>query len=110
MSDESEADAADQADDADAEEAQEGLQDGDFIELDYTARTVEEGMIVDTTDPEVAEEEGIDDDERTFEPRTLVLGEGFIFEQVEEDIVGGDVGQSDSVQIPADEAFGEFDE
>ncbi len=110
MSDESEADAADQADDADAEETQEGLQNGDFIKLDYTARTVEEGMIVDTTDPEVAEEEGIDDDERTFEPRTLVLGEGFIFEQVEEDITGGEVGQSDSVQIPADEAFGEFDE
>ncbi|MFD1589036.1 peptidylprolyl isomerase [Halorientalis brevis] len=110
MSDESEADAADQADDADAEETQEGLQEGDFIELDYTARTVDEGMIVDTTDPEVAEEEGIDDDERTFEPRTLVLGEGFIFEQVEDDIIGGDVGQSGDVQIPAAEAFGEFDE
>ncbi|WP_136715093.1 FKBP-type peptidyl-prolyl cis-trans isomerase [Halorientalis salina] len=117
MSDEAEADEAEQADDVaeteedvETEESTEGLQNGDFIELDYTARTVEEGMIVDTTDPEVAEEEGIDDEERTFEPRTLVLGEGFLFEAVEEDIIGGEVGKSGSVEVPAAEAFGEFDD
>ena len=38
------------------EEPEGGLQAGDFIRLDYTARTVEDGDIVDTTDPEVAEE------------------------------------------------------
>ncbi|MFB6163906.1 MAG: peptidylprolyl isomerase [Haloarculaceae archaeon] len=112
MSDESEAEEADQADDVGDEDSDEvtGLQAGDFIELDYTARTVEDGLIVDTTDPEVAEEEGIDDDDRTFEPRTLVLGEGFIFEAVEDDIVGGEVGQTGSVTVSAEEAFGEYDE
>jgi FKBP-type peptidyl-prolyl cis-trans isomerase SlyD len=115
MSDEAEADEAEQADDvADSEETteseQSGLQAGDFVELDYTARTVEEDMIVDTTYPEVAEEEGLDEEDREFEPRTLVLGEGFLFEAVEDDIIGGDVGQSDTVEIPAAEAFGEFDE
>ncbi|WP_336002904.1 FKBP-type peptidyl-prolyl cis-trans isomerase [Halorientalis halophila] len=115
MSDEAEADEAEQADDvAESEETDEseqtGFQPGDFIELDYTARTVEEGMIVDTTDPEVAEEEGLDEEDREFEPRTLVLGEGFIFEAVEDDIIGGEVGKSGSVEIPAEEAFGEFDE
>ncbi|WP_424018536.1 FKBP-type peptidyl-prolyl cis-trans isomerase [Halorientalis pallida] len=115
MSDEAEADEAEQADDvADSEETaeseQSGLQAGDFVELDYTARTVEEGTIVDTTRPEVAEEEGLDEEGREFEPRTLVLGEGFLFEAVEDDIIGGEVGQSDTVEIAADEAFGEFDE
>jgi len=113
MSDEAEADEAEQADDvAESEDEAEtqGLQEGDFIELDYTARTVEEGMIVDTTYEDVAEEEGIDQEDRTFEPRTLVLGEGFIFEGVEEDIYGGEVGQTGSVEIDAAEAFGEFDE
>ena len=113
MSDEAEADEAEQADDvAESEDEAEtqGLQEGDFIELDYTARTVEEGMIVDTTYEDIAEEEGIDQEDRTFEPRTLVLGEGFIFEGVEADIYGGEVGTTGSVEIDAPEAFGEFDE
>ncbi len=115
MSDEAEANEAEQADDGaeseeTAESEQTGLQAGDFVELDYTAHTVEEGMIVDTTDPEVAEEEGLDDEDREFEPRTLVLGEGFLFETVEDDIIGGEVGDSGAIEIPATEAFGEFDE
>jgi FKBP-type peptidyl-prolyl cis-trans isomerase SlyD len=91
------------------EEPEGGLQAGDFIRLDYTARTVEDGDIVDTTDPEVAEEEGLDEEEREFEPRTIVLGEGHIFENVEEAIIGEEVGHSGTTSIPAEEAFGEYD-
>ena len=110
MSEEQEAEAADDEEQVDAdEETSEGLQRGDFIRLDYTARTVEGGDIVDTTDPEVAEEEGLDEEERDFEPRTIVLGEGHIFENVEEELVGEEVGHSGSTTIPAAEAFGEGD-
>ncbi|WP_135854651.1 FKBP-type peptidyl-prolyl cis-trans isomerase [Halorussus salinus] len=110
MSEEQEADVADDEEQTEVEdEANEGLQRGDFIRLDYTARTVDDGDIVDTTDPEVAEEEGLDDEERDFEPRTIVLGEGHIFESVEEDLVGKDIGHSGSTTIPAAEAFGEGD-
>ncbi len=110
MSEEQEADVADDEEQAEVEdEANEGLQRGDFIRLDYTARTVDDGDIVDTTDPEVAEEEGLDEEEREFEPRTIVLGEGHIFESVEEDLVGKEIGHSGSTTIPAEEAFGEYD-
>ena len=92
------------------EEAEEtGLQDGDFVRLDYTARTVEGGQLVDTTDPEVAEEEGVAD-QGTFEPRTIVLGSGHLFAAVEDDIIGKEAGDSGSVTISAGEAFGEYDE
>ncbi|MFB6118660.1 peptidylprolyl isomerase [Halosegnis sp.] len=86
-----------------------GLQDGDFIRIAYTARTVEGGQLVDTTDEEVAEEEGVAD-QGTFEPRVLVLGEGHLFEAVEADIRGKEPGESGSVTVPASEAFGEYDE
>ncbi|USZ67975.1 peptidylprolyl isomerase [Halorussus salilacus] len=117
MSEEQEAEVADDAEneevDAEADETQEeatdGLQDGDFVRLDYTARTVEDGDVVDTTDPEVAEEEGLEDEGRDFEPRVIVLGAGHIFESVEDDIVGQEVGHSGSTTIPAEEAFGEYD-
>ncbi|MEF8843447.1 MAG: peptidylprolyl isomerase [Haloarculaceae archaeon] len=91
------------------EEEEMGLQDGDFVRLDYTARTVEGGQLVDTTDPEVAEEEGVAD-QGTFEPRVIVLGSGHLFEAVEEDIVGREAGEGGSVVVPAGEAFGEYDE
>ena len=128
MSEDQEADQADEADAAESEEdtgtpsespadgeaadaeQEEGLQQGDFVRLDYTARTADGGQLVDTTDPDVAEEEGVDDQQQTFEPRVVVLGEGHIFEAVEEDIYGGEVGDSGSVSVSAEEAFGEYDE
>ncbi len=86
-----------------------GLQEDDFVRLAYTARTVEDGSLVDTTDEEIAEEEGVGEDQ-TFEPRVIVLGSEHIFPGVEEDIIGKEVGDSGSVTIPSEEAFGEYDQ
>ena len=99
------------AEETDAEEKEEetGLQDGAFVRIGYTARTVEDEQLVDTTDEEVAEEEGVDD-QGTFEPRVIVLGEGHLFPEVEDDIRGREVGDEGDVTVPADEAFGEYDE
>ncbi len=91
------------------EEETEGLADGDFVRIAYTARTVENGQLVDTTSQEVAEEEGVDDQQQSFEPRVIVLGEGHIFESVEDAIKGGEVGDEGEVVVPAEEAFGERD-
>ncbi|MFC6717480.1 peptidylprolyl isomerase [Natrialbaceae archaeon GCM10025810] len=99
---------AETEDGADAEEA-DGLQEGDFVEIEYTARTVEEGTLVDTTDPEVADEEGVDAQDREFTSRTIVLGEGHIFEGVEEELIGAEAGDAGTVTVPAEEAFGEYD-
>ena len=110
MSEEQEAEVADEETEEVEEEANDGLQSGDFVRLDYTARTVEDGNIVDTTDPEVAEEEDLDEEGREFEPRVIVLGQGHIFQSVEDDIIGGEVGDSDTVTIPAEEAFGEYNQ
>ncbi|ELY99118.1 FKBP-type peptidylprolyl isomerase, partial [Natrialba chahannaoensis JCM 10990] len=66
MTEEQEAELDEQADDVEAEADEdaaeaEGLQDGDFVELEYTAYTADGDQLVDTTDPEVAEEEGVAD-------------------------------------------------
>lgn len=105
----SEEEAADAADESETEsEDQGGLQAGDFIELAYTARTVDEGELVDTTDEAVAEEEDVETEDRDFSPRTIVLGEGHLFEAVEDDIIGQEVGAEGSVVV--ENAFGEYDE
>ena len=104
---ESEEPGADQPED---EEPEGGLQDGDFVRLSYTARTVEDGTLVDTTDPEVAEEEGVDQEDREFEPRIVVLGAGHLFGPVEDDILGKEAGDTGTVTVTAEDAFGAYDE
>jgi FKBP-type peptidyl-prolyl cis-trans isomerase SlyD len=104
-----EEEASEAAEDAESNEDATGIQDGDFVKLSYTARTVEDGTLVDTTDAEVAEEEGVDDQDQEFKPRTIVVGEGHIFDAVEDDMTGKEVGDEGSVVVPAEEAFGEYD-
>ncbi|MDS0477554.1 peptidylprolyl isomerase [Natrinema sp. 1APR25-10V2] len=115
MTEDQEAELEEQADDVDEEVEDEdateaeGLQEGDFVEIEYTAYTVEDEQLVDTTDPEVAEEEGVDDQGQEFKPRTIILGEGHIFDAVEDAIVGSEPGDSGTVTVPAADAFGEYD-
>ena len=107
MSDDTAADEADTEAEHDAESN--GLQDGDFVTVAYTAWTVDGGDLVDTTSQEVADEEGVGEDQE-FEPRTIVLGEGHIFPDVEDDITGKEIGDEGSVVVPAVDAFGEYDD
>ncbi len=118
MSDEQQAeaaeDAAESADDVEAEEteqeATDGFENGDFVKVAYTVRTADDDTVVDTTDKSVAEEAGIDNDNYDFSPRTIIIGEGHVFQAVDDALVGGAVGDSGTVEIPAAEAFGEYDD
>jgi len=82
---------------AEEDATEEELDDGDFVRLSYTIWTVEDDSLVDTTDEELAEEEGIDTEGRDFAPQTVVLGGGHLFPGVEDDITGKRVGDSGSV-------------
>ena len=111
MSNDSEAEETEAVEeDAADEETESGLQSGDVVKLAYTARTVDEGQLVDTTDEDVAADEGIDTDQQDWGPRTIVLGEGHIFPDVEQDIFGKEVGDEGTVEIAAEDAFGEYEE
>jgi FKBP-type peptidyl-prolyl cis-trans isomerase SlyD len=90
-------------------ESEGGIQDGDFVELEYTVSTVDDGTVVDTTSQEVAEEAGIEEEGYEFEPRTIVVGAGHVFPGVDEDLIGEEVGDSNTVEVDAEEAFGAFD-
>ncbi|WP_160133426.1 FKBP-type peptidyl-prolyl cis-trans isomerase [Halococcus salsus] len=108
---ETDADATETEESAAADETEAtGIQEGDFVRLSYTARTVENDQLVDTTDEEVAEEEGVADQQESFEPRVIAVGAGHLFDAVEEDFIGGEPGDSGTVTVPAVEAFGEYDE
>ena len=98
-----------EADATDAE-GEDTVADGDFIRLSYTLRTVEDDTVVDTTDAEIAEDAEIDTDEYDFEPRVIVIGAGHVFESVDETLIGQSVGDTGTVEVSAEEAFGEYDD
>ena len=101
--DDTEADAADAG-------GEDTVADGDFVRLSYTLRTVEDDTVVDTTDAEIAEDAEIDTDEYDFEPRVIVIGAGHVFESVDEALIGQSVGDTGTVEVSAEEAFGEYDD
>ena len=104
------ADASEDVEAAAESEEPEGLQHGDFVRLEYTLRTTDDDDVIDTTDVEIAEEAGFaDDDNREFAPRTVIIGEGHVFEAVDEALVGSAIGDSGSVVISPEEGFGEYD-
>ena len=92
-----------------AAEEDEGIAESDIVRLAYTARSAESDTLVDTTDPEIADEEGVDTEERTIEPRVIPLGAGHLFPSVETDIVGSEVGDTGTVEVSPAEAFGEYE-
>jgi FKBP-type peptidyl-prolyl cis-trans isomerase SlyD len=106
---ENEADAAADAE-AETEETESGIQSGDFVRIHYTVRTQSDDRVVDTTREDVAEEAGIDDEEYEFEPRIIVVGEGHVFPGVDDALTGAESGDEGTVEIPAEDGFGEYDQ
>lgn len=51
---------------------------GDFIFLELTGRAQETGEIIDTTDEELAREEGVHNEERQYGPRLVIVGDGYV--------------------------------
>lgn len=98
-----------ETDDEPEEDSADVVEDDDFVRLSYTARSVESDQLVDTTDEEVAEDEGVDVEGRSFGPRVIALGAGHVFPSVESAIRGSEVGDSETVEVPPTEAFGEYD-
>ncbi len=88
-----------------SKETRPGLSMGDIIEVSYTARLAESNRVIDTTDPDVAAEADIAD--LTADgPVMIVLGAEHLFDPVERAIIETGVGGSDTVAVPASEAFG----
>jgi len=81
---------------------------GDTVTIEYTGR-LEDGSVFDTTDESVAEEAGLLEEQpnREFEPLTVEVGEGNLIEGMEDGLVGLEAGDSETITIPPEEAYGE---
>jgi peptidylprolyl isomerase len=85
---------------------------GDRVKINFTG-TLEDGTIFDTTldDGDCNSDDcGSDDCGCEAGPMELVIGEEEFFLQIEEALIGMALGEKKTVEIPAEDAFGEHDE
>jgi len=91
---------------------------GDKVRIDYTGK-LEDGTVFDSTlegecTPDECDSDDCADDGcgcggHESGPMELTIGEGELFYQVDEALVGMEPGDRKSVVIPAEDAFGEYD-
>lgn len=79
---------------------------GDIIKLSFTGK-LENGSVFDTTDEKTAKENNIYNEERTYEPMTIVVGSGSIVQGLDEDLIGKKTGYKGSVTVPAEKGYGQ---
>ena len=84
------------------------IESGDTVSLEYVGR-IPDGDIFDTSREEVAKEAGIaaEQPDRDFVPLTVEIGSGQIIPGLEDALFGMEEGDSDTVTIPPEEAYGE---
>ncbi|MBC7130911.1 peptidylprolyl isomerase [Candidatus Bathyarchaeota archaeon] len=85
------------------------LQKGDFILLDYVAKVKETGEVFDTTIEEVAKKERLYREGEIYEPKLVVIGEGWVLKALDESLTEMEIGKTKTVEIPPEKAFGPRD-
>jgi peptidylprolyl isomerase len=88
---------------------EDAVNNGDFIMVEMTGRADETGDIIETTDEELAREEGVHDEGRTYGPRLVIVGDGYVLRGLDLRLPGVPFDEETDIEIPAAEAFGERD-
>ncbi len=85
------------------------LQKGDFILINYTAKVKETNEVFDTTVEETAKKEHLQKEGEIYEPKLIVVGEGWVLKSLDDALANMDADKPETVEIPAEKAFGQRD-
>jgi peptidylprolyl isomerase len=85
------------------------LQKGDFILIDYTAKVKETNEVFDTTNEETAKKEHLHKEGEIYEPKLIVIGEGWMLKTLDESLTTMEPSRATTVEIPPENAFGPRD-
>jgi len=85
------------------------FQKGDFIIIDYVGKVKETGEVFDTTIEETAKKERLYKEGEIYEPKLIVIGEGWVLKALDESLVTMEIDKASSVEIPPEKAFGARD-
>jgi len=85
------------------------IQKSDFILVDYTGKVKETGEVFDTTSEETAKEKKLYKEGEIYEPKLVVVGEGWVLKALDEALITFKIRKNESVEIPPENAFGQRD-
>jgi peptidylprolyl isomerase len=85
------------------------LQKGDFILIDYVAKVKETNEVFDTTKEDVAKKEHLKKEGEIYEPKLVVVGEGWVLKALDDSLTSMDVSKPTTVEIPPEKGFGPRD-
>ncbi len=86
------------------------VQKGDYILLEYTVTSKDDGKVVETTVEDTAKQANIYNPDEVYGPRLIIVGETKLFEPLEQALLAADEGGEVNVEVPPDKAFGERDQ
>ncbi len=81
------------------------LKKHDFLELDFTAKVADTGIIFDLTEADVAKQHNLHDEKMTYKPIKICLGEHHVVQGLEHFLEGKELGNY-TTTITTEEAFG----
>ena len=84
----------------------EKLKDGDFVEIDFTGKILDEGKVFDTTLEEVAKKNDIHEGSIKYGPVRICLGEKHLIAGLDKNLVGKEPGKTYVFSVKPEEAFG----
>jgi peptidylprolyl isomerase len=79
---------------------------GDFLLVDYIGRVKDTGNLFDLTVEEVAKKEKVYREDEAYGPRLIVIGEGLMLKGFDDAVTSMKVGESKTVELPPEKAFG----
>jgi len=85
------------------------LKKRDFILINYTAKVKETNEVFDTTIEETAKKERLHKEGEIYEPKLVVIGEGWVLKTLDESLTTMKLNKATSVEIPPEKAFGPRD-
>ena len=84
------------------------VNEGTFIKLRFTGSS--DGEIFDTTEEDKAKDAGIFNEQKDYAPIVVRLGGMHIIPGLDEALIGKEVGEKGTVEIPPEKAYGPHDE
>jgi len=82
------------------------MQQGDFVEIDYTGRLKLTGEIFDLTNEEVAQKEKIHDPKAPYGPALVIVGSNMTIPGVMKELEKMEIGEERSFEVTPSEGFG----
>lgn len=79
---------------------------GDFILVDLVGRSYEDKQLFETTKEDIAKAEGVYSEEDVYQPRLVVMGQGFVVPGLEEALVGMKIKETKQLVLEPQNAFG----